>query len=308
MNKGKVLVTDSLFIYANHIKLIEDAGYEVVRLDNPSATEMELCEAIKGKVGYILGGVEQVTEKVIMAADKLKVISFTGAGYSEFIPAHKLATKKGIYITAAKGGNANAVAEFALTLCMMAIRAIPSLTHKKGSNFLTAKSCGECVLGIVGYGDIGKKMASIALSLGFSVLVHSRTEPINLPSEMRFVSLQDLLQEADVISLHVDKLNGNNVLNKDNIKFLKDGVNVVNVSFKEAVDIDAITKALRDEKIYYFADHTLDDIESFSVGRVVCTNSQTGYNTRHALNKVSNQTTKSLLSILETGRDEYLVN
>lgn len=53
---NKILVTDSLFIKAKHVKKLEVAGYVVERLDKPNATEDELCEAVKGKVGYILGG------------------------------------------------------------------------------------------------------------------------------------------------------------------------------------------------------------------------------------------------------------
>src|SRR5579872_5267248 len=110
---NKILVTDSLFIFAEHIKKLEEAGYEVVRLDKPKATEEELVEAVKGKVGYILGGVEKVTEPVVEAADELKAIVFTGTGYKGYIPAWELATKKGIIIANAPHANANAVAEWA---------------------------------------------------------------------------------------------------------------------------------------------------------------------------------------------------
>ncbi len=73
--KGKILITDSLFIFKQHEELIKGAGYDIERLDAPEATEEQLVEAIKGKVGYILGGIEKVTEKVVEAADELKVIS-----------------------------------------------------------------------------------------------------------------------------------------------------------------------------------------------------------------------------------------
>lgn len=49
-------MTDSLFIAPDHVLQLEEAGYEVERLDKPKATEAELVAAIKGKVGYILGG------------------------------------------------------------------------------------------------------------------------------------------------------------------------------------------------------------------------------------------------------------
>lgn len=78
---GKILITDTLFIFDTHLKQLELAGYEIERLSKPDATEDELCQAVKGKVGYILGGIEKITGKVIESADKLKVIVFTGSGY-----------------------------------------------------------------------------------------------------------------------------------------------------------------------------------------------------------------------------------
>ncbi len=72
--KGTILITDSLFIFKEHEQALVNAGYKIERLDKPAATEEELIEAIKGKVGYILGGIEKVTDKVIEAADKLRVI------------------------------------------------------------------------------------------------------------------------------------------------------------------------------------------------------------------------------------------
>ena len=94
----KILVTDSLFIMHEHVAQIEAAGYEVVRLDKPAASEAELVEAVKGKAGYILGGIERVTRPVIDAGTELKAIVFTGIDYETFIPAWEYAKSKGIVI------------------------------------------------------------------------------------------------------------------------------------------------------------------------------------------------------------------
>lgn len=87
--KGKILITDNLFIFSEHEEQLKNTGYEIERLNKPQATEEELTEAIKGKVGYILGGIEKVTDKVIDAAEQLKVIVFTGSDWRQFIPAHQ---------------------------------------------------------------------------------------------------------------------------------------------------------------------------------------------------------------------------
>ena len=83
--KGKVLITDTLFIGDDHVKQIEAAGYEVERLDNGNASEDELIQALNGKAGYVLGGIEKVTDKVIESAKDLKVIAFTGADWQALI-------------------------------------------------------------------------------------------------------------------------------------------------------------------------------------------------------------------------------
>ncbi len=72
--KGTILITDSLFVHKEHEEQLRAAGYDIQRIDKPKANEEELIAAIKGKIGYILGGIEQVSEKVIDAADELKVI------------------------------------------------------------------------------------------------------------------------------------------------------------------------------------------------------------------------------------------
>ena len=307
MSKGEVLITDSLFIFDEHVRQIEASGYSVTRLDKPKATEKELCQAIKGKVGYILGGVEQVTDKVIDAADRLKVISFTGAGFTEFIPGHDRARNRGIAITAAKGGNADAVAELAITFILMGLRKIPQLTSPNGPSFATTKSANESVLGIVGYGSIGKRVAELANALGFSVLVCNRTVPEDVPSSMRSVKLDDLLKESDVVTLHVDKVNGEHVIDAAGIARIREGAALVNTAFLEAVEIEAVEKAVADSRLTYLADHPISFSSNVPAGVALGTNAQTAFNTHSALRRVSNQTTKSLLSVLETGADDYRV-
>lgn len=305
-SKGSVLVTDSLFIFDEHIQEIKNAGYSVQRLDVPKATEEQLIDALEDKVGYILGGVEQVTDKVIEASKNLRVISFTGAGYSEFIPGYKTAKSKGIAITAAKGGNADAVAEFAITYALMAIRRIPQLTHPNGKSFITTKSARDSVLGIIGYGAIGSRVARLANGLGFSVLIGGRKKISGLPSNMRQVSLEELLSESDVISLHVDKVNGSDVLSSKELEIIKPETSIINVAFEEAVNQIALAAVIMEKQFTYMADHPISpSLEGNH--NVVCTKSQSAFNTKAALRRVSNQTTRSLLSILESGEDEFRV-
>lgn len=116
---SRILITDTLFFFEEHEQMLKEAGYEVERLEKPDSTEEELAEALKGKVGYLLGGIEHVTEKVIDAATELKVIGFTGIDYTGMIPAWEYATKKGIAITNTPSGPTSEASEWAVTAALI---------------------------------------------------------------------------------------------------------------------------------------------------------------------------------------------
>jgi len=119
-----ILITDSLFIFPEHEQQLKDAGYEVVRLDKPEATEEELCDAVRGKAGYILGGIEKVTDKVIDATDQLEAIVFTGIGFKSMIPGWKRAAEKGISIGNTPDSPTQAVAEWSIAAALLMNRGV----------------------------------------------------------------------------------------------------------------------------------------------------------------------------------------
>ena len=147
---GKILITDTLFILAEHEQKLRDAGYEIERLETPNATEEQLIEHLKDKVGYILGGIEQVTDKVIEAAPNLKAIVFTGAGWKSYIPGYELATKKRIAIANTPKANTYAVAEYTIALMIGMIRNLFELGRTGSKKFETTKSLNELTVGIIG--------------------------------------------------------------------------------------------------------------------------------------------------------------
>lgn len=166
-SKGVALITDSLFIFPEHEKQLMGAGYEIERLDTPVATEEQLVLAVKGKVGYILGGIEKITDKVIDAADQLKAIIFTGADWINFIPGHKRATERGIAIANTPGANAYAVAEYTIMLILAMTRNIFELGKTGSVKFQTTRSLKQLSVGIIGMGNIGSRVARILKALGF---------------------------------------------------------------------------------------------------------------------------------------------
>ena len=148
----KILVTGSLFISPDQEQILRESSFSVERLVVTKPTEAELIAAIKDKVGYILGGDERVTRKVIDAATKLKAIAFCGTDYEYFIPAWDYATKKGITLTNVPDGHTHAVAEWAQGAALSMNRGF------FGQGSYTTVGLEGQTIGIIGLGHIGTRL------------------------------------------------------------------------------------------------------------------------------------------------------
>ncbi|MCB9196782.1 MAG: hypothetical protein H6598_11210 [Flavobacteriales bacterium] len=312
MSEQKILITDSLFIGREHEKRIENAGFVIERIDEPNLSEDELCEAVKGKVGYILGGIEKVTEKVINAADKLKAISFTGSGYTEFITGHKAATKKGILISNAPGGNADAVAEYTLALILMMNRELLNLGRVGEKSFKTSKSLKGRTIGIIGLGKIGLLVCKYLQAIGINdILYYSNHRKYHFESGLNIesVSKGDLMNRCDIISIHCSKEAGDEFVDKNDLQLMRKNSILINTSYPEVVDLTEMYRLLKDEQIFAAFDKPPEgNIPDFPPHRFFYSNAQTAFNTEEAIKTVSDMTTQSIINLLTKGKDVFCVN
>lgn len=310
--KGKVLITDSLFIFSEHEKMLVDAGYEIERLDKPEPSEDELVRAIKGKAGYILGGIEHVTEKVIDAGDELKVIVFTGIGYKDFIPAWEYAMKKGIAIANVPDGPTHAVSEWAITMALAMNRGIFDLGRTGDKKFMTTTGIEGQNVGIIGLGRIGKHITEmIKVFRPASVSYYSRHKHEDVEKSLNIVykDLNTLLSESDIVFLCVSKDAGDNFLGKEELSHMKDGALLVSFVGASYVNQEALLAELKSGRIRAVSDHPLKDEESkkLPLGTWFCFNASNAFNTKTEIKLTSDMATKSLLNLLSTGNDEYKI-
>jgi phosphoglycerate dehydrogenase-like enzyme len=310
--KGTILITDSLFIFPEHEEQIRQAGYEIERLDTPEATEDVLVEKIRGKVGYILGGIEKVTERVIGAADELKVIAFAGADAHGFIPGFHLATEKGIAITTTPKANTYAVAEYSISLILAMTRDLFELGRTGNKKFETTRSLNELTVGVVGAGNIGIKVIETLAALGAGKVLYSnrtRKKDIEEMTGAEFVSMDELLCQSDIVTLHVSKEVGEGFIGKRELSLMKDGALLVNCGFMGGIDRSALFPELESGRLRAAEDGPAD--ETFSklpLSVWYCSNAHTAYNTREANKAASDMSTNSLLAILDNGEDKYRIN
>ena len=311
--KGKILITDSLFIAKEHEETLTEAGYEIERLDTPEATEDQFMEAIKGKVGYILGGTEVLTDKVIDAADELKAIAFTGIGYKGFIPNYEYVTKKGIAIANTPDGPTHAVAEWAMTAALAMNRNIFDIGRTGTKKFLTTKGIEGQHVGIVGLGRIGAEITRMLKPFkpaSISYYSKSRHESSEKELNITYIDLESLLQQSEIVFVCVSDDAGQNFMTEKELGLLKDDALLVSFIHKGIINEAALLKELQSGRIRAAMDYPMDTKEAndLPLSRWYSGSGSNAFNTFLEIKLVSDMAVRSLLNLLEMGHDENRVN
>ncbi len=291
------------------------AGLEVERLDKPQATEKELCGAVKGKVGYILGGTEHITQKIIDAADQLKVIAVTGIDYKYFVPAWHYATQKGIAIVNTPDGPTHAVAEWAVTMALAMNRGILELGRAGTKDFLTTKGLENQTVGIIGLGRIGQHIVGMLQAFRPKEINYSslhRHEEAEKTLGVTYKTMQEVLAKSDVIFLCVPSDTSQNFIGCSELSKMKDGSLLV--SFTHGiVDETALLGELKSGRIRVASDNPptellSPDFADLPFSTWYCFNGSNAFNTELELKTTSDMTTQSIINMLTTGQDQYRVN
>lgn len=308
----EILITDSLFMFDEHVKQFEAAGHKVERLDKPMASEAELIKAVKGKAAYILGGVERVSEKVLEAADELEVITFTGADWQGYIPGHKIATKRGIAITNTPGANAYAVAEYSITLILVMIRRVLELGVTGDKSFMTTQSLKDMNIGVVGMGNIGERTARMLIGLGASnVSYWNRTPKPELEQELgiAYKSLEQLFRESSLITNHLSSAAGDGFIDRSLLASLPDQAIIVSTAYESVIDADALFDELKAGRLRAAFDVKPEErFRELPLSVWFSSNESTAFNTSEANKAASDMTTRSVLNILAGESDDLIVN
>ena len=210
----KVLVSDNLSPLGVN-KLKKEDGIEVeVKTGLP---EDELVKIIPEYDGLIVRSATKVTQKIIEAADKLKVIGRAGVGVDNINL--EAAGKRGIIVMNAPDGNLITTAEHSIALMLSMARNIPQATRTlKNGTWSPKKFMGvelyDKTLGVVGLGRIGSAVAKSAKGLEMKVIGFdpyiSKEHAEKLGVEI--TELDELLQRSDFITLHTPKVPGGALL------------------------------------------------------------------------------------------------
>jgi D-3-phosphoglycerate dehydrogenase len=247
---GKVLVTPRSITRDGHPALaaIEAAGHDLVfSTAGRFPTEDELLEKLPDCCAY-LAGVETITAQVLEAATDLKVISRNGTGVDSIDLA--AAERLGIKVCRAAGANARGVAELTFGLILALARSIPlsdrALKNETWERHKGVELAGR-TLGLIGCGKIGQYVSQFALGFDMKVMAYDPAPSPELASTNNFayVTLDELLERAHIISLHCPPLSDHQpLISADTIGKMRTGVYLINTARGSLLDIEAVLAGL----------------------------------------------------------------
>ncbi|MFZ0134447.1 MAG: phosphoglycerate dehydrogenase [Desulfobacterales bacterium] len=310
----KVLVSDNLGEVG--IQMMRDGGL-VVDVNTGLAPE-EIKSIIGQYDGLVIRSATKVTEDLLEAATKLRVVGRAGIGLDNVdIPE---ATKRGVVVMNTPTGNVITTAEHTIAMIMALSRNIPvgTVTLKAGKwekKRLQGREVYNKWLGVIGFGKIGSIVADRARGLKMRVMVH---DPFVLPEQIekagyKSVGLEELYRSADIITVHVPKVQGTEkLIDRKAFALMKDGVMLINCARGGILDEEALDEALASGKV---AGAALDVFEKeppgacrlFNHERVICT-PHLGASTLEAQTNVAMAIAEQIIAYLKDGTIINAVN
>ena len=243
----KILVSDDVSMKG--VELLRENGYEVDVKKN--LDEQGLIDCIGEYDGLITRSMTHVTEKVIEAATKLKVVGRAGVGVDSIDL--KSATSRGIVVVNTPTSNTLAATEHTCAMIMAITRHIPQAHNSlMAGNWdrktFTGIQLQNKTIGIIGVGRIGSRIAKRMQAMEMKTIGYDPYIP-----EERFkqlgveqVDLDTLLKRSDYITMHTPLTKETRgLIGKEEIAKMKDGVRVINVSRGAVLDIYALAEALK---------------------------------------------------------------
>ena len=275
---SKILISDAMDSIASEILLKNNLDVEI----KTNLTPEELKNIIANYDGLIVRSATKVTGDIIEAATNLKIIGRAGAGVDN-IDLYA-AKSKNIIVMNTPGGNTNATAEHTIGLIFSLLRKIPTAnetTHKglwekkkmKGNELKGKK------IGIIGFGNVGKRVAEISNALGMKVFIHS-TYFNSIKDNFKnygYSDLKNILSNSDIISFHCKpNKDGSSIITKDEFNMMKKNCILINTARGGLINETDLIQALKNNVIKgaaldVFKKEPLEESKLFNLDNIILT-------------------------------------
>ena len=226
-----------------------------VRYDPGLVDELPaLRQALAGAQALIVRNRTQVRAELLEHAPGLRVVGRLGVGLDNIDM--DLCARRGIRVIPALGANAQAVAEYVIASAMLLLRGAYASSAQVADGawprpaLSEGREIGGKTLGLLGFGDIGRRTARLAQALGMQVLAHdpvlAADSPVWRETGVGRRELDELLQECDVLSLHVPLTPATRgLLDAQRLARMREGAVLINSARGGVVDETALADALR---------------------------------------------------------------
>lgn len=312
---AKVLISDKMSPEAEQV--FRSRGVEVDYL--PGMTPEELKSKLPEYDGIAIRSATRLTQELIQAASKLKVIGRAGIGVDNVdIPA---ASKQGVIVMNAPFGNSVTTAEQTMALMLAAARHIPAATASTRSGkwekngFMGRELAGK-TLGIIGTGNIGSLVIERSRGMKMAILAYdpylNKAKAHEMGIEL-VENLDDFWPRVDVLTIHAPlTAKTRHIVNADALARMKKGVIVINCARGGIVDEVALYEALKSGKVFaagldVFEKEPAKESPLFGLDNVVLT-PHLGASTTEAQIKVAVQIAEQISDFLLKGTVQNALN
>ncbi|KAK6952290.1 D-3-phosphoglycerate dehydrogenase 2 [Daldinia eschscholtzii] len=232
--------------------ILTGQGYQV-EFHKSSLPEDQLIEKIRDVHVIGIRSKTKLSEKVLREAKNLLVIGCFCIGTNQVDLEY--AAHHGIAVFNSPFANSRSVAELVIAEIIALARQLGDRSNEmhRGTWNKVSNKCWEIrgkTLGIIGYGHIGSQLSVLAEAMGMSVIYYDVVNLMALGTARQVPKLEDLLREADFVTLHVPELpETKNMISATQLNQMKDGAYLINASRGTVVDIPALINAMRSGKI-----------------------------------------------------------
>ena len=247
-----VLICDQVNPVLNEI--LEKNGLQITY--EPEITPEQIAEKIENFEVVIVRSRTKLTKELIEKAKKCQIIARVGVGLDNID--QTTAKEKNIRVINAVEGAMNAVAELVIGLMLSLAREIPRADREvRNGNWIKKELMGTELrgkyLGIVGLGNIGKRLGRLAKALNMNIIgfdVAPIDEEFSKEVGLMKADLDTLLTSSDYISLHVPLLDSTkHLINTEKMNTMKNTVRIINTSRGGVIDEEALYEFLKDGKL-----------------------------------------------------------
>ena len=253
LDKKKIKIVLLEGIHASALEAFRRDGYTELEHHPKSLAEPKLLASLRDAYMVGIRSSTHLTRKIFEQSPRLIAVGCFCIGTNQVDL--DAAQERGIAVFNAPFSNTRSVAELVLAETILLLRGIPArnaLAHR-GGWAKTAAGSYEArgkILGIVGYGHIGTQVGVLAESLGMQVIYYDIETKLALGNARAAHSLDDLLEAADVVTLHVPETpQTHRMIGRDQLARMKAGAHLINASRGTVVDIDALVEALQSKHL-----------------------------------------------------------